>query len=210
MGFSLPGYRIEGYEAFNSLTGTQIRDLPIKDLLDASRVAFGARFNHVFTEMRDESEEGTSACARPWKNTSLADYGARRTHIRVGSLLWIVPDPLPGSDASREATGGSTSTRGYMRFDSRGKSARVVAACRAVTLDGAGGLATAGAWSSVLNSHAAGAYSWQSGELLYPTGVVPGDTIEIKILWSQLDTSTDTGYLSGIILMEPSLNTLTP
>jgi len=209
MGFPTPDPNITSFRSATGLAPAYIRATRFQEWFLADSVAYACRFNHIFTELRDDSLQDGNECNRPYKNDTFAQYSQRRVMLRIPSLVTMVPDPLPGSDNKAVSSGATLQNRGGLRVAVNGNNIEAYFTIREVTLDGTGGLSSAGTEGNVTLTCGAGSYTWDEDYLLYPTGVVPGSLVEITLKWKQ-DGTGGPGYLAGVIIAEPELFALTP
>lgn len=210
MAYTVPD-SINDFVPLSTLTGALIRDERMEKILAADACAYGARFNHIFTELRDITQEATSECSRPYRDERTPIGSTKKAIMRVASLVFMVPNPLPGSDNLTTSSGSTAIQRGFLEVYSYAKNANVRFELRNISLDGTGGMTVNGSSSSITNDHdiSITAYTWIGSELLYPSGTVSGDIVELRILW-QADSTFTRGYLAGLLVREPQLFNITP
>jgi hypothetical protein len=154
----------------------------IQDLSDYDRELYGTRFNLLASGGRITSTTDESSM-RPFK---VAD---NFWHVPAYGMLFTVPSQLPGSDNKVTGSGSTIATRGGLVCRSYGQRVRVEFGMRKVTLDGTGGLATAGSFVRSQNTHAS-SLGWLTSDnvspavnniLLYPSGITAGDLIQVHV-----------------------------
>jgi len=184
----------------------------IKDLSDYDRELYGTRFNLLASGGRITSTTDESSM-RPFK---AAD---NFWHVPAYGMIFTVPSQLPGSDNETTSAGSSIATRGGLVCRSYGQRCLVEFGMRKVTLNGTGGLATAGSFVRSQSSHA-GVPQWLTSNnvspvvsniLLYPSGITAGDLIQVHVAFRVNGTYSGTpGYLFNWEIFEPDLGNANP
>jgi len=174
---------------------------------------YGTRFNLLASHGRTDDVAANSSL-RPFRCSS------NSWHVPASGMIFKIPDHLPGSTNETTSTGVTAALRGGLVCRSYAQNALVEFGVRIVTYDGSGGLATAGAWNVATCTHAAGALSWHTaddvttgvvGTMLYPSGAVAGDLIQLYTAFRVNGTYVATpAYLVGWEILEPDLIDASP
>ncbi len=174
---------------------------------------YGTRFNLLASEGR-KNDVNSVGTIRPYRAED------NIWHTVAYGMTFTVPDVLPGTGNKRTASSGATiATRGGLVCRSRGQNATVEFGVRAVTLNGTGGLSATGAWNTAVCFHAPGSISDKTADdvggvsdiLLYPSGVAPGDLIQLYAAFRVQGTYVATpGYLVAWEIFEPNLTNANP
>lgn len=184
----------------------------IKDLSNYDRELYGTRFNLLASGGRITSTTDES---------SMRPYRAEDNfwHAPAYGMIFTVPSQLPGSDNNVTAAGSTIATRGGLVCRSYGQRVLVEFGMRKVTLDGTGGLATAGSFVRSQSSHS-GTPLWLTSNnlsptissiLLYPSGITAGDLIQVHVAFRVNGTYSGTpGYLFNWGVFEPDLANANP
>lgn len=150
-------------------------------LIEADRVAYGARFQTLCGELRDPDRVGGSGAVVAVDTGVVSAATVDWRGVCYGLCVRLAPDVLPGSEQSTESTGGTAATRGALRLWTWSSGAEWYIRVRLITVDGADsaiiGTATTGSIA------AAAPMAWRSVDVLLPLGTVPGDDIAIDVYY---------------------------
>jgi hypothetical protein len=125
--------------------------------------------------------------------------------VLVWHMAYRVPSPLPGSaNRTGASTGATAATRGALRLRTRAKDCTVVLTIEPLTLPG-----TLGSGASATCIGGTGVYAWDSDDVLFPTGVSPGDLMSIRVAMRVTDLD-NIGKLTHFAVIEPTQTDLTP
>lgn len=148
-------------------------------LIDADRVAYGARFQTLCGELRDPDRVGRSG-AVVYTDTGLAGpSSAPWRGIVYGLCVRLPPDTLPGSTDVWRGSGGTAATRGALRLWTWSSGAEWVIRVRRITVDGADSVLGVAVSASIA---ADPAMAWRSVDVMLPDGIDAGDDIAIDVL----------------------------
>ena len=137
----------------------------------------------------------------------LVHFGEAETveMVLVWHMAYRVPSPLPGSEnRTGVSTGATAATRGALRLRTRAKDCTVVLTIQPLTLPG-----TLGSGASATCIGGTGAYAWDSDDVLFPTGVSPGDLMSIRVAMRVTDLDI-IGKLTHFAVIEPTQTDLAP
>ena len=181
-----------------------------RDLIHLERTVYAARGQVLVAHARSSDTAQDPSAA--YKTTSTTDWisAVRGAYFRLPS------DALPGS-ANVTGTGSSTTLalRGGLRCRVIVQDAKVKIGVRKVTIAGSYGQSTTfGAWNFATASDSSGAWvaddvtddaTSVADHVLLPSGIAPGDDIEIGIWWR---ATSNPGYLRAWVAWEPPLSTV--
>jgi len=181
----------------------QMLTQPMLDLIHADRTAYGNRFQVLTSEARKETTDQTEPCAAFRSDSSSIWSIAHLSYFRL-------PDVLPGSENRTTAgTGASATTRGALHARVILRNAQVKIGIRKATIAGTYGQSTTyGSWSISTATNSAASWTGKDLEILFPSGIAPGDDYEIGIWWKSSGAST--GYLQAWTVWEPPLTSVAP
>ena len=181
----------------------QMLTQPILDLIHADRTNYGGRFQVLTSEARKETTTQTEPCAALWSASSSNWSIAHLSHFRL-------PDVLPGSENRTAAgTGASASTRGALNARVILRRAQCKIGIRKVTIAGTYGQSTTyGSWVISTATNSVNSWVGKDLEILFPSGIAPGDDYEIAIWWRSNGAAD--GYLRAWAVWEPPLTTVAP
>ena len=181
----------------------QMLTQPMLDLIHADRTAYGSRFQVLTSEARKATTTQTEPCAALWSASSSAWSLAHLSYFRL-------PDVLPGSENRTTAgTGASAATRGALNARVILRNAQVKIGIRKVTISGSYGQGTTyGSWNISTATHGSASWTGKDLEILFPSGIAPGDDYEIAIWWKSSGSSN--GYLQAWTIWEPPLTSVAP
>jgi len=196
----LPFERIFGGGAPSS---GQMLTQPMLDLVHSDRTAYGNRFQVLTSEARKQTTDQTEPCAALRSDSSSTWSIAHLSYFRL-------PDVLPGSENRTTAgTGASATTRGALNARVILRNAQVKIGIRKATIAGTYGQSTTyGSWSISTATNSAASWTGKDLEILFPSGIAPGDDYEIGIWWKSSGAST--GYLQAWTVWEPPLTSVAP
>ena len=193
-----------GYGAPQPLSG-QMLTAAVRDLIHADRTNYATRGQVLVSHARKASTSHTEPTAALWSaSSSVWSIATLSAYFRLPS------DVLPGSENRTSAgAGGSISTRGGLNARVILRNAQIKIGIRAVTIAGSyGQSSTYGAWTISTATHGSASWAGKDLEILFPSGIAPGDDYEIGIWWKS-SGATD-GYLQAWSIWEPSLTTVAP
>lgn len=183
-----------------------------EDLSDYDRELYGTRFNLLANAGRSKRTTDTTSM-RAFKSAD------NFWHVPAYGMLFTIPDHLPGSNNKTSSAGSTIATRGGLVCRTYGQDCLVEFGMRVVTLDGSGGLVPSGAFNYAQSIHT-GTPGWLTAKnispsvsdiLMYPTGAVPGDIIELYVAFRVNGTYVATpGYLFNWEIFEPDLGNANP
>jgi hypothetical protein len=124
--------------------------------------------------------------------------------VLVWHMAYRVPSPLPGSANRTGSATGTLPTRGALRLRTRAKDCTVVLTIQPLTLP-----ATLGSGASATCIGGTGVYAWDSDDVLFPTGVSPGDLMSIRVAMRVTDLD-NIGKLTHFAVIEPTQTDLAP
>ena len=181
----------------------QMLTQPMLDLIHADRTAYGNRFQVLTSEARKETTDQTEPCAAFRSDSSSVWSIAHLSYFRL-------PDVLPGSENRTTAgTGASATTRGALNARVIIRNAQVKIGIRKATIAGSYGQSTTfGSWNIQTATHSSASWAGKDLEILFPSGIAPGDDYEIGIWWKSSGAST--GYLRAWTVWEPPLTSVAP
>ena len=181
----------------------QMLTQPMLDLIHADRTAYGNRFQVLTSEARKETTDQTEPCAAFRSDSSSTWSIAHLSYFRL-------PDVLPGSENRTTAgTGASATTRGALTARVILRNAQVKIGIRKATIAGTYGQSTTyGSWVISTATNSAASWTGKDLEILFPSGIAPGDDYEIGIWWKSSGAST--GYLRAWTVWEPPLTSVAP
>ena len=182
----------------------QILTQPLRDLIHLDRTAYGARGQTLISHAREQTTAGTRNAA--YKSTSSSTW----TSAVRGAFFRLPDDVLPGSQNRTSAgSGGSATTRGALNARVIIRNAQVTVGIRKVTIAGSYGQAsTFGSWSTASATHSSASWAGKDIEVLFPSGIAPGDDYEVAIWWRSSGASN--GYLRAWTVWEPPLTSVAP
>ena len=164
--------------------------------------AIYCRGRTIVSCLRSDTEDTGPAAFFALDNT--ADAVNAATMTLVWCLPYTLPDPLPGSGSQTGAGTGSTAdARGALRLIARVQDCTATVRVYPLTLPDTLGTAT-----TATTPGSAGVYSWQSADVLIPSGLAPGDLCAIFITI----TAAASAYAqcAGFSLIELPITDLTP
>jgi hypothetical protein len=173
------------------------------DLLHADRTCYGNRFQVLLSHARKETTDQTEPTAA-FRSDSSSNWS-------IAALAYFrLPDVLPGSENRTSAGSGSTAaTRGALNARVIIRNAQVKIGIRKVTIAGSYGQAsTFGSWTISTATHSSASWQGKDLEILFPSGIAPGDDYEIGIWWRSSGAST--GYFRAWTVWEPPLTSVAP
>ena len=178
----------------------QVLSEVVRDVIHAERTCYADRFQTLLSHRRPDATTGP---LRAYKSTSDTNWTCA-----VHGATFRLPDALPGSANVTTTNSGSTAaTRGALKARIWGKDLEVDVTVRAVSIAGSYGQSTTYASpTGASDSDTSGNWVRLDLDLLLPSGVAPGDDIDIQIWWRAAANGTD-GYLSGWQVYEPPLTT---
>jgi len=181
----------------------QMLTQPMLDLIHSDRTAYGNRFQVLTSEARKQTTDQTEPCAAFRSDSSSTWSIAHLSYFRL-------PDVLPGSENRTTAgTGASATTRGALNARVILRNAQVKIGIRKVTISGSYGQSTTyGSWNISTATHGSASWTGKDLEILFPSGIAPGDDYEIGIWWKSSGAST--GYLRAWTVWEPPLTSVAP
>lgn len=181
----------------------QMLTQPMLDLIHSDRTAYGNRFQVLTSEARKETTDQTEPCAAFRSDSSSTWSIAHLSYFRL-------PDVLPGSENRTTAgTGASATTRGSLNARVILRNAQVKIGIRKATIAGTYGQSTTyGSWVISTATNSAASWTGKDLEILFPSGIAPGDDYEIGIWWKSSGAST--GYLRAWTVWEPPLTSVAP
>lgn len=193
-----------GYGSPQPLSG-QMLTASVRDLIHLDRTCYAARGQVLVSHARKASTSHTEPTAALWSSSSSAWSIAV-----LGAYFRLPSDVLPGS-ANRTATssGGSISTRGGLLGRVILRRATIQIGIRKVTIAGSyGQSSTYGSWSLASATNSSNSWVGKDLEILFPSGIAPGDDYEIGIWWRSNGAAD--GYLQAWTVWEPPLTTVSP
>jgi len=181
----------------------QMLTQPMLDLIHSDRTAYGNRFQVLTSEARKQTTDQTEPCAAFRSDSSSTWSIAHLSYFRL-------PDVLPGSENRTTAgTGASATTRGALNARVILRNAQVKIGIRKATIAGTYGQSTTyGSWVISTATNSAASWTGKDLEILFPSGIAPGDDYEIGIWWKSSGAST--GYLRAWTVWEPPLTSVAP
>lgn len=200
----IPGANpIEQPFGYGAPLSEQILTQPLRDLIHLDRTAYGARGQTLLSHARTQSTAATRNAA--YKSTSASTWTSA-----VRGAFFRLPDVLPGSENRTSAGSGSTAaTRGALNARVIIRNAQVKIGIRKVTIAGSYGQAsTFGSWTISTATHSSPSWQGKDLEILFPSGIAPGDDYEIGIWWRSSGAST--GYFRAWTVWEPPLTSVSP
>lgn len=200
----IPGANpIEQPFGYGAPLSEQILTQPLRDLIHLDRTAYGARGQTLLSHARTQSTAATRNAA--YKSTSASTWTSA-----VRGAFFRLPDVLPGSENRTSAGSGSTAaTRGALNARVIIRNAQVKIGIRKVTIAGSYGQAsTFGSWTISTATHSSPSWQGKDLEILFPSGIAPGDDYEIGIWWRSSGAST--GYFRAWTVWEPPLTSVAP
>lgn len=182
----------------------QILTQPLRDLIHLDRTDYAARGQVLISHARETSTTHTDPTAALW-SSSLSNWSTA-----VRSAYFRLPDVLPGSENRTAAgTGASASTRGALNARVILRRAQCKIGIRKVTIAGTYGQSTTyGSWVISTATHGSASWAGKDLEILFPSGIAPGDDYEIAIWWRSNGAAD--GYLRAWAVWEPPLTTVAP
>jgi hypothetical protein len=181
----------------------QMLTQPMLDVIHSDRTCYGSRFQVLTSEARKATTTQTEPCAAYRSDSSSVWSIAHLSYFRL-------PDVLPGSENQTSAgTGGSATTRGALNARVILRNAQVKIGIRKVTIAGSyGQSSTYGSWVISTATNNAATWTGKDLEILFPSGIAPGDDYEIAVWWKSSGAST--GYLQAWTVWEPPLTSVAP
>jgi hypothetical protein len=173
------------------------------NLLHADRTCYGNRFQVLLSHARKETTDQTEPTAA-FRSDSSSNWS-------IAALAYFrLTDVLPGSENRTSAGSGSTAaTRGALNARVIIRNAQVKIGIRKVTIAGSYGQAsTFGSWTISTATHSSASWQGKDLEILFPSGIAPGDDYEIGIWWRSSGAST--GYFRAWTVWEPPLTSVAP
>ena len=186
----------------NPMSGQMLTQAML-NLLHADRTCYGNRFQVLLSHARKETTDQTEPTAA-FRSDSSSNWS-------IAALAYFrLPDVLPGSENRTSAGSGSTAaTRGALNARVIIRNAQVKIGIRKVTIAGSYGQAsTFGSWTISTATHSSASWQGKDLEILFPSGIAPGDDYEIGIWWRSSGAST--GYLRAWTVWEPPLTSVAP
>ena len=184
------------------VVNTRVNSLNYQDLVDQDREIYGTRFNTIAGEHRlsDDTSIHSLRSYRLLTNWQVPAWG----------ILTTVPTPLPGSANKLVGSGSTIADRGGLGVFVRGRNCTVQFGMRVVVLDGLGGFSSVGSFSTASLS-LTNTTGWQDGEseFLYPTGIEPGDLLEIYCAVRR-NNPNFSSFLADWLIIEKNLTTAAP
>lgn len=192
-----------------SIAGNQYND-DLSKIRQIDRNLWAGAGRLIFSEARDYNNQSDQTHpARSWKNNSYAETGNTKDYlsIRTHGVIHTIPPVFPGSANYTGIHDGTTDAKGFLVVQSLAKNSIVSVKIRKILI-AAKGVATVGAWNSTYLTHSSTTKSdWRIDYLCYPSGTIPGNTIELQVAYKQ-NATTDPAYLSAIMIYEPQLSTV--
>lgn len=188
--------------------GNWVDDPEVFDLIDGDRTVRGARYQTILSEYRPATAQKTMA---PYAAGAAADASAEVWRVLVYGATARMPTPLPGSaNVAVTNSGGTAATRGELQFRAQLSAAECVLRVRKATLAGTYGQSTTfGAASYAVLQRATASLGWVGTTILLPTGVAPGDDLDLMIAWRQYVDAT-AASIGGWLVAEPVLTSVGP
>jgi hypothetical protein len=173
------------------------------DVIHSDRTCYGSRFQVLTSEARKATTTQTEPCAAYRSDSSSVWSIAHLSYFRL-------PDVLPGSENQTSAgTGSTATTRGALNARVIIYRAKVTIGIRKVTIAGSYGQSTTyGSWVTSSATHSSASWAGKDIEILFPSGIAPGDDYEIAIWWKSAGASN--GYLRAWTVWEPPLTSVAP
>jgi len=192
-----------GFGAPQPMSG-QMLSAPVRDLIHLDRTNYAARGQVLLSHARKASTTHTEPCSALWSSST------SQWKIAVFSAYFRLPDVLPGSENRTAAgTGASASTRGALNARVILRRAQCKIGIRKVTIAGTYGQSTTyGSWVISTATNSVNSWVGKDLEILFPSGIAPGDDYEIAIWWRSNGASD--GYLRAWAVWEPPLTTVAP
>ena len=190
---------------FGAPLSSQILTQPMRDLIHLDRTCYGARGQVLISHGREASTSHTAPTAAYWSSSS------SNWSTAVRSAFFRLPsDVLPGSaNRTTAGTGASATTRGALNARVILRNAQVKIGIRKVTISGSYGQSTTfGSWNIQTATHGSASWTGKDLEILFPSGIAPGDDYEIAIWWRSSGSSN--GYLQAWTIWEPPLTSVAP
>jgi hypothetical protein len=177
---------------------------PILDIIHADRTVYGNRFQVLMSGARKKITTQTEPTAALWSQSS------SNWSILALGYFRLPDDVLPGSQNRTSAgSGGSATTRGALNARVIIRNAQVTVGIRKVTIAGSYGQAsTFGSWSTASATHSSASWAGKDIEVLFPSGIAPGDDYEVAIWWRS--SGATNGYLRAWTVWEPPLTSVAP
>ena len=174
------------------------------DIIHADRTIYGNRFQVLMSGARKEETTQTEPTAALWSKSS------SNWSILALGYFRLPPDTLPGSEnRTSSGSGGSATTRGALNARVLIYRAQVKIGIRKVTHGGSYGQSTTyGSWVISTATHSAASWAGKDLEILFPSGIAPGDDYEVAIWWRSSGASN--GYIKGWSVWEPPLTSVSP
>ncbi len=174
------------------------------DVIHADRTVYGNRFQVLMSGARKKITTQTEPTAALWSQSS------SNWSILALSYFRLPDDVLPGSQNRTSAgTGGSATTRGALNARVIIRNAQVTVGIRKVTIAGSYGQgSTFGSWSTASATHSSASWAGKDIEILFPSGIAPGDDYEVAIWWRS--SGATNGYLRAWTVWEPPLTSVAP
>lgn len=181
----------------------QMLTQPMLDVIHSDRTCYGSRFQVLTSEARKATTTQTEPCAAYRSDSSSVWSIAHLSYFRL-------PDVLPGSENQTSAgTGSTATTRGALNARVIIYRAKVTIGIRKVTIAGSYGQSTTyGSWVTSSATHSSASWAGKDIEILFPSGIAPGDDYEIAIWWKSAGASN--GYLRAWTVWEPPLTSVAP
>lgn len=173
----------------------------IQALIDAQDALY-CRGRTIVSDLRDDDADTGARAFFALDNTG-DEVNAAALNL-VWALPYTLPDPLPGSaNQTGAGTGATAATRGALRLLARVMDCTVTVRVYPLTLPGTLGTAT-----TATTPGSAGVYSWQSVDVLIPSGLAPGDVCAMFV--SMNAAALAYAKCSAFSLIELPITDLTP
>ena len=201
----IPGANpIEQLFGYGDPLTSQVLTQPMRDLIHLDRTCYAARGQLLLSHAREQTTSHTTQTGAFWSDSSSTWTSA------VRGAFFRLPDVLPGSENRTSAGSGSTAaTRGALNARVIIRNAQVKIGIRKVTIAGSYGQAsTFGSWTISTATHSSASWQGKDLEILFPSGIAPGDDYEIGIWWRSSGAST--GYFRAWTVWEPPLTSVAP
>lgn len=195
---------VRAYGSPQPLSG-QMLTAAVRDLIHLDRTNYGARGQVLISHARKQSTSHTEPTAALWSASSSAwSVASMSNYFRLPS------DVLPGSaNRTTAGSGGSATNRGALNARVILRNAQVKIGIRKVTISGSYGQGTTyGSWNISTATHGSASWTGKDLEILFPSGIAPGDDYEIAIWWKSSGASN--GYLQAWTIWEPPLTSVAP
>jgi hypothetical protein len=183
----------------------QMLTAAVRDLIHLDRTNYGARGQVLLSHARKETTTQTEPCAALWSASS-----SNWSTAVLSAYFRLPSDALPGSEnQTTSGTGSTATTRGALTARVIIYRAKVTIGIRKVTIAGSYGQSTTyGSWVTSSATHSSASWAGKDIEILFPSGIAPGDDYEIAIWWKSAGASN--GYLRAWTVWEPPLTSVAP